>query len=283
MLSIFFIYRLNLLEEELHGVEKAMLGTQNEDSDNFNTPNSITMPAKILVGATSPVWIPVGVVSLIISMPVLGLVALGGKVSEKMKLDKYRKDPLAYFEKRSKKFLASLKDEDVSKYAEWQMKKTTEVLTNYIDLIPTVIEAHRIMVWHLLNENRSQEEVLKLYTPIQQRSLEMRKNMTPLGIEFCPVTVDACDLEWKEDMESCLGEGEFSLVYRGKLKKVGNATEEDSNDFKEVAVKVFKKPFDDLNLRIYIDDEMNIRCVSPVKYFHSVPKIDTSRIHSLHC
>jgi hypothetical protein len=246
----FFLHRLNLLEEELNSVEKAIHGTEEDDSGTSNT-------VKILVGATSPVWIPVGVVTLIIGMPVLGVLAL----STKVKQDKYRKDPRSYMVNRSKKFLASLMDEDLLKYAEWQMEKTTEVLTNYINSIPTLIDANRKMVPQLFNENRSQERVLELYKPIKKESLEMRKKITPLGIEVCPVTVDERDLDWKQDMGSCLGEGAFSRVYRGKLNKPETGTRSDSNDSIDVALKVFKKPFDYSNLRIYINDEIDIRYV----------------------
>jgi hypothetical protein len=254
----FFLHSLNIIEEELNSVERAMHGTESEEDD-FGTSDAVPMPAKILLGATSPVWIPVAVVNLIIGMPVLGVLALSNKISGKVKLDKYEKDPRSYLENRSKKFLASLKDEDMLKYAEWQMEKTTVLLTNYMNSIPTLIKTNQRMVFQLVHTNRSQEEVLELYKPIKKDSLEMRKKITPLGIELCPVTVNERDLDWKQDMGSCLGEGEFSRVYRGKLNKPENATRSDSNNSMDVAVKVFKKPFDDSNLRIYINDEMNIR------------------------
>jgi hypothetical protein len=83
--------------------------------------------------------------------------------------------------------------------------------------------------------------------------------MIPLGIKLCPTTVDASDLDWKEDMDSCIGEGEFSRVYRGKLKNGGRITTLDPNLSLDVVVKVFKQPFDYPNLRLYLNEEMEIR------------------------
>ncbi len=251
---------MNLLEEELQGVEKEMHGTEKE-IDHLGNRSPLTMPAKILVGATSPVWIPVGVVSLIIGMPVLGVLAVGSKVFEKMKLGKYAKDPRVYLEKRSKKFLASLTKDDASRYAKSLTKKTTEVLKNFTNYIPTLIEANRKMVSQLRNDTRSHVQIMQHYTPIREESFKTRKNMLNLGIKLCPATVDARDLDWKEDTDSFVGEGEFSRVYRGTLKNGGRNTTLDANLSLIVAVKVFKKQFDDANLRLYLNEEMLIRYV----------------------
>jgi hypothetical protein len=218
---------LNLLGDELEGVVQTTHGAEKEiDYSNIKSP--LSMPAKIPFRA-------------------------------KYKLSNYRKDPCAYLEKQSEKFLASLKEDDVYGYAEWQMKKTTEVLTNYTNSIPTLIATKRNMVSKLRSETRSQNEVIQQYTLIQQKSLEVRKNMIPLGIKLCPTTVDARDLNWKEDTDSCIGEGKFSRVYRGKLKNGGRITTLDPNLSLDVVVKVFKQPFDYPNLRLYLNEEMEIR------------------------
>ena len=230
--------------------------------DHLSNRNPLTMPAKILVGATSPVWIPVGVVSLIIGIPVLGVMALKSKVSKKVKPGKYAKDPRDYLEKRSKKFLASLTKDDASRYAKWLTEKTAEVLRNFADYIPTLIEANRRMVSQLRCDTRNHVKIMQHYTPIRKESSETRKNMLKLGIKLCPATVDARDLDWKEDTDSFVGEGEFSRVFRGTLKNGGRNKKLDANCSFDVAVKVFKKQFDDINLRLYLNEELMIRYVN---------------------
>ena len=251
---------MNLLEEELQGVQTEMHGAEIE-IDHLSNRSPWTMPAKILVGATSPVWIPVGVVTLIIGMPILGVLAMGSKVSEKIHDGNYRKDPRDYLEKRSKKFLASLVKDAASRYATWLMEKNTEALKNFTDYIPSLIEANRKMVSQLRSDTRSHVQIMQHHTPIWEESFETRRNMLNLGIKLCPATVDARDLEWKKDTHSFVGEGEFSLVYRGTLKNGGGNTMLGANLFSIVAVKVFEKQFDDANLRLYLNEEMEIRYV----------------------
>ncbi len=118
------------------------------------------------------------------------------------------------------------------------------------------------MVSQLRCDARDHVKTMEHYTPIRKESSETRKNMLKLGIKLCPATVDARDLDWKEDTDSFVGEGEFSRVYRGTLKNGGRNKMLDANYSFDVAVKVFKKQFDDINLRLYLNEELMIRYVN---------------------
>ena len=246
---------MNLLEEELQDIDKAFHGENEVDKNK----SRISITTKVLFGATSPLWIPFGVAGLVIGMPVLGAMAMTRKVSEKKKLGNYQENPCEYLEKRSKKYLERLPKEYVSQYAHRQMENTKKVLSKYGDQIPILIEADRKLVKQLTNETRTKDEILKLYVPIQNSCIQLQKNIIPLGIELFPVTVNARDLEWKKDSEDSFGEGEFSIVYKGKLKNAG----ENKSQISEisVAVKVFKHPFDDPNSRLFLNEEVKIRYV----------------------
>ncbi|XP_028400792.1 tyrosine-protein kinase transmembrane receptor Ror-like [Dendronephthya gigantea] len=259
--------RLNLLEEELQGVDKAMHSMERQ-ADYAKNRRKFSTKTKVIFGATSPLWIPFGVAGLVIGMPVLGAMAVKRKVDDNKKLDNYKKNPRDYLEKRSRKYLERLSKEHVLAYAQRQMENTKNVLSKYGDQIPILIEAGRKLVKHLSNETRTQDEVLRLYAPIEKKIVEMINKITPLGIELCPETVNTNDLEWKEEKESCFGEGEFSKVYKGKLKNAGGAKLQNSEI--NVAVKVFKQPFDDLNTRFFLDEEVKIRDLehkNVLKYF----------------
>ena len=254
---------MNLLEEELEGGDT--LHSVERQVDYLINRSQLSTKAKILVGATSPLWIAVGVAGLVIGMPVVTALAVRKKISERKKLDNYHANPRDYLKKRSRKFLASVSktEEAVVKYAEKKVRETSEVLSTYMNMIPRVIEADREMVSYLRNETRSQDEVLQRYNPIRQQSLEIRTNMVPLGIQVYPATMDQRDLQWKSDRASCLGEGEFSFVYTGKLKNGGRYRNLDPNLNLTVAVKVFKQPLDYLNSRFYLNEEMKLTYVFP--------------------
>ena len=259
--SKFCVIRLHIIKGELDHVEKALYPEEPQVSDE-DEKKGIPTSAKVFFGATSPLWVPVGVAGFIIGIPVLGAIAVQHKVSQRRKLNSYRDHPRDYLERRSKKFLAVLTEYDVLKYAERQMENTSRVLSKYISAIPTLIEADKRIVHQLLNETRNYDELSDQYTPVIEKCVDLRKNIMPaIGIELCPATVDECDLQWKKDGTSCLGEGKFAVVFRGQLKNGGIDRTLDPNLCFNVAVKVFKQPLDELNSRLYLYEEETIRYV----------------------
>ena len=118
----FFQYSLNLLEEELNDVSYA--GAEVPDAC-LPDETSLSTPAKILVGATSPLWVPVGLVGLVIGMPVLGALVSTNKVTDSRKLRQYQNDPHEYFTKRCKKFITLLTEQKA-------LDSVQQLLTNVI-------------------------------------------------------------------------------------------------------------------------------------------------------
>ena len=257
--SKFCLTRLNIIKGELDRVEKALYPEEPQVFDE-DERKGIPTSAKVFFGATSPLWVPVGVAGFIIGIPVLGAIAVRHKVNQRRKLTSYRDHPRDYLERRSKKFFTALTEDDLLKYAQRQMENTSRVLSEYISAIPTLIEADKRIVSQLLSETRSYDELSRQYTPVIEKCVDLRENVIPaIGIELCPPTVDECDLQWKKDGTSCLGEGKFSVVYFGQLKNGGIDKKLDPNLSFNVAVKVFKQPFDELNSRLYLYEEKTIR------------------------
>ncbi|XP_028400660.1 uncharacterized protein LOC114523825 [Dendronephthya gigantea] len=249
---------LNLLEEELEGVDKAIYSVERRAYHSGNK-NKIPLKAKVIFGVISPLLIPFGVAGLVIGMPVLGALGIKGKVDKKKKIHNIN-NPLEQLRKRSEKFLEELPKDYVLQYAQRLMENTRMVLSRYGDQISTLIEADRKLVTQLFNDRRTQGEILGMYDPIQKKSLEIIYKILPWGIKLCPATINASDLDWKKDHSSCLGEGEVSRVYAGKLKNLGKNKSQTSE--MNVAVKVFKKQFDEPNSRYFLQEELQIRYVS---------------------
>ena len=226
---------------------------------------SLSRSAKILMGATSPFWVPVGIVSLVIGMPVLGALLVKNAVADNKKLKQYENEPRDYFLQRCEKFIDSLTEEKVSMYAQWLLEKTTATLQAYKKAIPTRIQADRALMSQLSNENRSREDVVLKYDPVINRSRTLQRKMLQLGFELCPARVDERHLKWEQTTESVVRDEEFSISYRGELKNCGRVENHDSNHPLQVAVKVFKHKFDDDNLRFYLDEESRIRYVLMTK------------------
>ncbi|XP_028400633.1 uncharacterized protein LOC114523798 [Dendronephthya gigantea] len=98
---------LNLLEEELEGVDKAMYSVDRHAYHSRNK-NKIPLKAKVIFGVISPLLIPFGVAGLVIGMPVLGALGIKGKVDKKKKIHRFINNPLEQLRKRSEKFLEQL-------------------------------------------------------------------------------------------------------------------------------------------------------------------------------
>lgn len=251
------------MDEELQDIDQAMHSVEKR-ADHLQICHKILTP-DIALRADFSVT-PFKIVGLIFLMPVFGAMALKRKIHDKKKIKSYQNDPRDYLEKRSRKYLQQLPKECQLHIAQRLMENTKNVLSKYGDQIPKLIEADRKLVTQLTNETRNQDEVLKLYVPILKKSVEMRNKITLLGIELFPATVNVSDLEWKEERVSCLGWGEFSTVYQGKLKNAGRAKSQISEV--NVAVKVFKSFFDDRNKIFFLNEEMLIRYVFFEKLYH---------------
>ena len=246
---------MNLIKEELDAIEKTMHGKQMHAYFDSIKPPQMSKQAKVVIGMTVPIGLPVGVASLVVGMPATGAISLKKQVDKKSKLERYSQDPLSYLKKKCKDFLDSLTEETVLKYAEKQMEKTINTLWKYASYIPKLIEENRKLVSHLQNETRTKSEIERLYEPIEKNSRRVQEQMTLLGIKLYPAKVDVSDLEWQEDMECCLREDESFRVYSGKLKKNEREGKKDTN----VAVKVFTQPFDFMNQRLFLQEEHKIR------------------------
>ena len=77
----------------------------------------------------------------------------------------------------------------------------------------------------LSNENRSKKDVEDFYTPLLEKSVQIRNEMALFGIkEVGTMDISCDDLEWQDDAQ--LGTGASAAVYRGKLNIPGEWNDE---------------------------------------------------------
>ena len=73
----------------------------------------------VLVGVTSPIWIPLGLVALVIGVPVAGIMALTEKWQDEKKLKTYREDRCAFMKKKSAEYLDQPRSQGLSSSLPW--------------------------------------------------------------------------------------------------------------------------------------------------------------------
>ena len=249
-----FQERFNFVEGQLRNLESSVVAKEaaSPSSDPL-VPDNFSVAERVIIGVTSPIWVPVGLVVLIVSVPVVGAMAVKEKYEDWNKTRKYEKDKSGFMAKASKEYITEAAEEqNLRSYVVEQLKECQVCLRQVVARIPELIEADKMLCQQLRDENRSQKEIEDFYTPLYQRSLQLRDRMAMFGIkEVRPMDISSNDLEWKDDGSSLLGTGAFASVYRGKLK----LREEEQ----PVALKVWNEELNDSNASAFLAETDALR------------------------
>ena len=261
MMLILLCLRFRLAETEIKEIED-IIHTQHSQASSESTEKNkkvlqFNIRAKVIIGATSPLWITVGVASLIIALPAIAIKKARNSISGRMEIDDYRKDREGYLTKKSKKFLTSVTKEKVREFVKEQMHLADAMLQEYVSRIPRILEANRRMASELMHETRSKDEVWRSNLPVFNKCVELQKMLSKFGIQIWSETISSNQLNWSED--PLIGEGEFSSVYSGVLSSGDAENSEDSRPVANVAVKVFKQPLDCENANLFLKNEAKLR------------------------
>ena len=220
----YFQQRFSYVEGQLRYLESSFVDFVADEAAVPKTgllaPENFRVAEKVIIGVTSPIWVPIGLVALIVSAPVVGVKALMKKLEHRRNIKEYKKDKCGFLAKASKDFLSvAAEEKSLRSYVEEQLKESQLCLKQFLVRIPLLIEADKLLCQQLGDEIRLQKEIEDFYQPLYQRSLDLRGNMALFDIqELRTMDIRCNDLEWKEDESSLLGRGKFTSVYRGKLK-----------------------------------------------------------------
>ena len=188
-------------------------------------------------------------------VPVLGAIAFKGKLENWNKTRQYNKDKCAFMAKASQEYLNEVVEEQhLRPLVIEQLKEARVCLKQVLDRIPQLIEEDKMLCQQLSNENRSKKEVEDFYTPLLEKSVQIRDGMALFGIkEVRTMDISCDDLEWQDDAP--LGSGAFASVYRGKLRIRGE------NKPVDVAVKVWNEELDEVTAGGFISETEILRLV----------------------
>ena len=252
----YFQERFSYVEGQLRMLEGSVLagdavgsGSDPLASDDFSVAE------KVIIGVTSPIWVPVGLVVLVVSVPVVGAMALKEKIENWNKTRQYNKDRCAFMAKASQEYLnESAEEQHLKSFVMEQLKEAQVCLKQVLDRIPQLIEEDKMLCQQLRDENRSKKEVEDFYQPLHERSVQIRDEMALFGIkEVRTMDISCDDLEWKDN--ALLGSGTFAAVYRGKLKIQGEDKPVD------VAVKVWNEELNEDTASGFLSEAEILRLV----------------------
>ena len=241
-----FQQRYNFVEEQLRNLQGVVIA-DNDIADNVgshgasNTDSSLTVAQKVVVGVTSPVWIPLSLVALVIGAPVVGIVALTEKLQDKKKLKAFKEDSCAFMTTESAQYLRFVNNNLVLlMFVKEQLREAALCLGRIKARIPELIQADKMLCQQLNAETRGKEQLLDLYQPLLNMASVLRGNLAVFGFkEVFGEEISRKTLDWQEDESHCLGCGAFAVLYKGIMTKYGCK--------QPVAVKVYNEALHAMN------------------------------------
>ena len=253
-LTQYFQERFHFVEGQLKILETSVVAKDGASpSSDPLVPDNFSMAERIIIGVTSPIWVPVGLVVLIVSIPVVGAMTVKEKYQNWNQNREYEKDRSGFMAKASKEYLIEAAEEqNLRTYVVEQLKECQVCLRQVVARIPELIAADKMLCQQLRDENRSQKEIEDFYKPLCARSLQLRDRMAMFGImEVRTMEISSNDLEWQDDKSSLLGAGAFASVYRGKLKLPEKK--------QPVALKIWKDQLNDYNASAFLAEAETLR------------------------
>ena len=251
-----FQERFRYVEGQLRTLEGSVLaGGVTRSTSGPSVSNDFSVAQKVIIGVTSPIWFPIGLVVLVVGVPVLGAIAFKGKLENWNKTRQYNNDKCAFMSKASQEYLNEVvQEQHLRPFVMEQLKEARVCLKQVLDRIPQLIEEDKMLCQQLKDENRSKKDVEDFYTPLLEKSVQIRNEMALFGIKEVGIMDISCDdLEWQDDAH--LGTGASAAVYRGKLKIRGEDKPVD------VAVKVWNEELNEGTASGFLSEAEILRLV----------------------
>ena len=252
-----FQQRYNFVEGQLRNLQGAVT------DDDIDVPESVpadvqggfSITEKVVIGVSSPIWVPLGLVALVIGAPVLGILSIKSKLEDRSRIRKYERDKCAFMAEIAADYLHDVTNESVLKaFVKEQLKEAKLSLKQIEARIPELIEADKMLLVQLRDERRSTKEIQELYEPIMAKASVIRGHLAVFALEYIrAIDIGSEELEWKEDMSSRLGSGAFAVVYQGKMRRQGQE--------QTVALKVCSEVLDFKNASVIMAEVELLRLV----------------------
>ena len=252
----YFQERFRYVEGQLRVLEGSVLaGDAASSASNSLVLDDFSAPEKVMIGVASPIWVPVGLVVLVVSIPVVGAIALKKKIENWNKTRRYNKDRCAFMAKASQEYLnESAEEQHLKSFVMEQLKEAQVCLKQVLDRIPQLIEEGKMLCQQMRDENRSKKEAKDFCQLLHKKSVQIRDEMALFSIkEVRTMDISCDDLEWKDN--ALLASETFAAVYRGKLKMQGKDKPVD------VAVKVWNEELNEDTASGFLSDAEILRLV----------------------
>ena len=252
-----FQSRYNFVEGQLRNLQSAITADKKDVLENLielSDEELFSLTEKVIIGVTSPIWVPLGLVALVIGVPVYGIMAVRSKLGDKKKIQTYEKDKCGFMREASEGFLEEvIEEKSLKPFVKEQIKEARVCLHQIEARLPELIEADKMLYNQLLDETRSQEEITGRYQPIMDEASLHRGGLALFDfLEVRATHIKATNLTWNENSSSYLGRGSFANVFTGKMKR-------NEDLYLTVALKVYNEVLDAKNACLFMAEVQILR------------------------
>ena len=250
-----FQQRYNFMEGQLRDLQNAItVDITDVSGDQLQLSQAnFSLAKKVVIGVTSPIWVPLGLVALVIGVPIYGIVAMRSKLEDRKKMKNYEEDKCAFMREASAVYLKNVIDDKwLRPFVKEQMKEAKIFLKQIEARLPELIEADKMLCKQLCDETRTKREITERYRPIMDEGSHLRGRLAEFGFKEVRATdISADNLKWEEDASSRLGCGAFAAVYQGKMKR--------NKDYITVALKLYQTELDVKNASLFMAEVQILR------------------------
>jgi hypothetical protein len=122
---------------------------------------------KLVLGLTSPIWLPLAIIASAIALPIMGSLAIRDKIQHDRKLLAYRKNKYKYVLQWTKQMIEALKEEDIKKtFVENQLSGLSEYILKFESIIPELVEADKKLIKDVEKDITATVDILQQYSPL---------------------------------------------------------------------------------------------------------------------
>lgn len=99
------------------------------------------MAVKFAIGFTSPIWVPLTLIALVIGSPIVGIISIKNKIEDSRRLRRYEKDRCSLMAERSVDCLNNATNESILKvFVKSQLREAKLCLKHIEARIPELIQ-----------------------------------------------------------------------------------------------------------------------------------------------
>ena len=180
-----FKERYNRFEGKLYILQGALSSDEIIPRDQREEGFELTITEKIAIFFTSPIWIPISLIILVVDAPKVGVMATMSKLKDKGKIREYDENKGAFLKEASTEYLSCVMREEavLMNFVRDQLRDAALCLKQIETRIPELIEADKLLCEQLLEEKRSKKDVKDTYVPMLDAAYEIRGRLAVFGFE----------------------------------------------------------------------------------------------------